>query len=354
MIIWPYRYFLKFTLMSHKKFDQIMRNTVKASMKLPFTVRTYKFSEIIGEGGFSQVYLVDDVNYPGRKFCAKVITPMEEKIETKWAAFESEVNALSTLDHPHIIQLYDHFKDKKKFFLILEYCPNQSIHDEVTQCDGLTVERFGQVASDVVDALVYCHANGVAHRDIKPGNILLDKYNRAKIADFGLAAQTEVDELTDHFAGSLSYQAPELFQKKPHSAMMADIWALGVTFATMIMGRSPWRSDSLGGIKKLINSGKYHLTRNVPDIIQDLISKMIVVEPTDRLTMQGVADHPFFTEWKKIPKQIHDYTYQDETCKLLSCRGASQYHTHTVQQRFHSNEKEVFDTDDVISMTIAD
>ena len=87
---------------------------------------------------------------------------------------------------------------------------------------------------------------------------------------------------------------------------MSDIWALGVTFAQMLMGRSPWPSDSLGGLKKLAAAGKYKLSRRIPEILQDLIGKMIVVDPNARLTISEVASHPFFKAIREIPRSVKD------------------------------------------------
>lgn len=267
-----------------------------------FTIGFYTFIKQIGQGGFSEVYLVKHRNY-NNYFVAKAIrTNIEEgEVESREEIFATEVKALSALDHPHIIRLYDHFVIDRLLYLVLEYCPNGSLHDEALAHGRIKISRFYEISQEIVDALAYCHQNGVAHRDIKPGNVLIDSYNRTKIADFGICVKTSQDELTEHFSGSLSYLAPEIFQKKPHNAMMTDVWALGVTFATILLGRSPWQSDSVGGLKKLISAGKYRLSSRIPDIVQDLISKMIVVEPSDRLTMKQISEHPFFTQFQPIP-----------------------------------------------------
>lgn len=273
--------------------------------KKTYTIGFYTFIEQIGQGGFSEVYLVKHRNY-NNYFVAKAIRTNADDSEssnTREEIFATEVKALSSLDHPHIIRLYDHFVLDHLFYLVLEYCPNGSLHDEALAHGRIKISRFYDISKEIVDALAYCHENGVAHRDIKPGNVLIDSYNRTKIADFGICAKTNSDELTEHFSGSLSYLAPEIFLKKPHNAMMSDVWALGVTFATILLGRSPWQSDSIGGLKKLISQAKYRLSSRIPDIIQDLISKMIVVEPSERLTMRQIQEHPFFQQCPYVPRR---------------------------------------------------
>ena len=329
---------------------------MKGRQKLPMTLGFYSFLEQIGQGGFSQVFLVQHRNY-STKFVAKVIKPEQSEIESRWEIFKAEVKALSTLNHPHIIRLYDHFKIQNQFFLVLEFCPNKSVHDEVSDTEGLSVPRFGELAAQIVDALCYCHKNGVAHRDIKPSNVLLDAYYRAKIADFGLSAQTDPTGMTEKYGGSLHYLAPEILQKRKHNPMMADIWALGVTFAVMLMGRSPWASESLGGLKKLALAGKYRLSRRIPDILKDLIGKMLLVEPSERLTVQGVRDHPFFKTMTGIPRELEVRATDNRWDDALGvCRSlASQMRTQIVDQRVHKPKcGKVFEgTDDVVTHQVA-
>ncbi|OHT01802.1 CAMK family protein kinase [Tritrichomonas foetus] len=284
--------------------------------KLPYSIGLYTFIEQIGHGGFSEVYKVTHRTFKNY-FVAKAMRTDPSETESKWEVFEAEVKALSALSHPNIIRLYDHFKQGNQFYLVLEYCPNGSLHDESMAQGGIKVSRFYELGREIVEALAYCHKNGVAHRDIKPGNVLLDPYYRAKIADFGLCAKTNAEELTENFGGSLSFLAPEIFQKKPHNAMMADVWALGVTFATILMARTPWNSDSLGGLKKLIASAKFRLSHRIPDILQDLIKKMIVVEPTERLTMQEILNHPFFSQAPPVPRKFSSAVITKSSFSLI-------------------------------------
>ena len=325
---------------------------MKGRQKLPMTLGLYSFIEQIGQGGFSQVFLVQHRNY-STKFVAKVIRPEQSEVESRWEIFKAEVKALSTLNHPHIIRLYDHFKIQNQFFLVLEFCPNKSVHDEVNDTEGLSVPRFAELAQQIVDALCYCHASGVAHRDIKPSNVLLDAYYRAKIADFGLSSQTDPSGMTEKYGGSLHYLAPEILQKRKHNPMMADIWALGVTFAVMLMGRSPWASESLGGLKKLACAGKFRLSRRIPDVLQDLIGKMIVVDPNERLSVKDVRNHAFFKSLTEIPRSLEVRRTDERWDSALGvCRSlASQDRTQIVQQRIHKPYNRIqFDgTDDVVS-----
>ena len=260
---------------------------------LPFMVKDYNFESLIARGGFSEVYLVTHIKF-NLQYVAKVMVVDQLDSDPKWDLVDAEIKALSQLDHPHIIRLYDHFHLGNRFYLILEYCPGGCLHDHIDTKNGLSIHKFVEYGTQIVQALDYCHKRDIAHHDIKPGNILLDHYGRVKIADFGLSLQTSNGQLQKSFGGSYQYTSPEIFQKKPHDPKQADVWALGVVFAYMATGSSPWLCDSLGALKQLAISGSYKLNKPVPQIITDLISKMIIVEPEKRITMQELVSHPLF------------------------------------------------------------
>ena len=259
----------------------------------PQQIRDYIVQQQIGHGGFAEVFLCEHRRFK-QKFVAKVIHVNEELMKSRGAAYACEIEALSDLMHPNIIQLYDHFEHDHSYVLILEYCPNGSLHDEITATGGLELPRFFQVASELVRALAYCHERGIAHRDIKPGNVLMDAAWRSKLADFGLSMRFEKGQLAREFSGSIEYTAPEIFQKKPHNPMAGDVWALGVLFAFMIGAKNPFASECLGTLKKRASTGVFKLDRRVPPEIAKIIHRMIVVNPEERITMQELAEHPLF------------------------------------------------------------
>ncbi|EAX98643.1 CAMK family protein kinase [Trichomonas vaginalis G3] len=303
--------------------------TLARSANLPFVIRDYKFTQMIGKGGFAEVFLVEHIKFL-TLFVAKVMTVDASEVQSTWEIFDSETKALSTLNHPHIIRLYDHFQIGCQFYYILEYCPNGSLFDEIEVTRGLPIPRFLTLASQIVSALAYCHANGIAHRDIKPGNILLDENKRAKLTDFGLCMQTKIGELHKTFSGSCEFTAPEIFLRKPNDPFKGDVWALGIVFAILITGTSPWKCDSLGALRQLALAGNYKLNEFVPKEIADVIARMIVVDPDKRITMAELAEMPLFRhshptgivpslsktqivqlDWEPIERPSRDNSYDD-------------------------------------------
>ena len=123
---------------------------------LPFFLHNYCFTKFIGKGGFAEVYLVNHVDQNGfeRQYVAKVVTVEEPDTQESWCVFDAEVNSLSLLDHPHIVRLYDHFREGCQFYMILELCSGGSLHDEIQRTNGLSIHRFITVAKEICEALV--------------------------------------------------------------------------------------------------------------------------------------------------------------------------------------------------------
>ncbi|OHT04306.1 CAMK family protein kinase [Tritrichomonas foetus] len=283
-------------------------NPIAKATNLPFTINEYSFTKLIGKGGFAEVFLVTHTKY-GQEFVAKVMTVDQTDMEYRWEVFDAEVKALIHLNHPNIIRLYDHFQINSQFYLILEYCPYGSLHDEILKTDGLSFPRFLDLGKQLADSLSYCHDKQIAHRDIKPGNILMDEYHMTKIADFGLSIATHAGQLNRQFGGSYMFSSPEIFQKKPHDPFIGDVWALGVVFSMMLTGSKPWKCDTFGALKEMAIKGAISFAKKIPGDAEDLIRKMLIIEPTQRITMKQVRNHILFTGKRSflrisVPKKI--------------------------------------------------
>lgn len=293
-------------------------------------VRDYTFTRLIGKGGFSKVYLVTNSNYQ-QEFVAKVMSYNRFQSESQSIVIDAEIHTLMQLNHPNIIRLYDHFIEGQNFYLILEYCPNGSLHEEIVERkEKMSKQRFITIAKQVLSALFYCHTKNIAHRDIKLANILLDEYNRAKLADFGISFQIEDGKLSSSFVGTSQFESPEIMNKQPHDPIKADIWALGVTFATMANNRSPWIADTSGKLKQQVTTGKYQLRKSIDPDIRDLISHMIVVDPNERWTAGKLLQHSIFIEIPSLqvaqPLSIPD-ALSPHGRQILSPRSKQQIHS---------------------------
>jgi serine/threonine protein kinase len=256
---------------------------------LPATIHGYIFKSHIGSGGFGEVYRVGHPRFP-EDFAAKVSLLRDEDdphAAREWEAVEREVAALCGLNHPNIIRMYEYFREGNMFVMILEFCPGGDLQKIINISKGISLETFHEIAPQIVAALQFCHAKGIAHLDIKPSNILFDQYQRPKLADFGLALRAS-GPVGDRYSGSVVFKAPELIQRRPYDPFACDIWALGVTFLVMLGGSHPWGSGAMAEMKSRIIVGTYRPVKSAHRELATLIARMLELEPKFRLSIDDV------------------------------------------------------------------
>jgi serine/threonine protein kinase len=176
--------------------------------------------------------------------------------------------------------------------MVLEYCPGGSLFDMIS--DGpIPMARLWPLGKQVLDALIACHQHGIAHLDIKPQNILLDKFGRAKLCDFGLARRVEIGRLTQQFKGSVAFLAPEILRKQHYDPFKADVWSLGVTFYVCASGHLPWptkAAEFFAGVSR----GLSEVDDDIPPDFGDVLKRMIVPDPSARCQLAELA--PIFEQ----------------------------------------------------------
>ena len=246
------------------------------------TIHGFLFNDLIGKGGFSEVYRVHSIRFD-QDFCAKVISVDEQHIDSKWSSFQAEVSSLMSLDHPHIIRLYEHFRENNQFFLILEFCELGSLLHYMRREPNISESQLNSWILQILEAVAFCHSQGIAHRDIKPGNFLLDQFKRVKLADFGISLLVTNDK-PSQFTCSRTFAPPEVLKKHEYDPMKADIWSLGVTLYCLIAGRTPWPADDT---TNAILMGNVIYGPDFPLVIKPLMRRMITENPDDRIPAEA-------------------------------------------------------------------
>ena len=199
--------------------------------------------ELIGQGGMGIVYKARQLKLD--RLVALKILPLESGKDPAFAErFAREARALARLNHPNIVAVYDFGEVSGLFYFLMEFVDGLNLR-ELEQSRKLTAEQALAIVPKICDALQFAHEEGIVHRDIKPGNILIDRKGRVKIADFGLAKLlgTTTPDLTltgsGHLMGTPHYMAPEQIDRPQQVDHRADIYSLGVVFYEMLTGELP-------------------------------------------------------------------------------------------------------------------
>ena len=187
------------------------------------SIGPYKFYHVIGEGSFSVVRtaMMDNSD---KIFAVKIIPKVRLAERQLAARFQLEIRVMQCLHHPSIIQIHDIFKDKKFYYVVMEYCSGGSFSDFIVNNRRLNEDDCKFYMHQIFSAMKFIHDLKICHRDLKPQNILLDASKKSiKISDFGLSKFVLKNKLTSTPVGSLIYASPECLSGNPYDPIKSDI-----------------------------------------------------------------------------------------------------------------------------------
>jgi kinase domain protein len=273
----------------------------------------YEILRKIGDGGMAFVYQARD-KLLNRIVAVKVLRPEFVDDQEFLVKFKKEAEAVASLSHPNIVNVYDVGEDGKVHYIVMEYVDGQNLK-EIIQDEGRLEEYTAlDIAKQIARALSAAHRNGIIHRDIKPHNILISKDGRqVKVADFGIAKAVSSSTMTNmgSVIGSVHYISPEQAKGK-HLTSNADLYSLGIVLYEMIIGRVPFSGDSPISIAlKHINEDIAFTEEdkiNIPNSVRTIISKMTQKEPANRYqTAEELIEDIEFVERNIDLPYIKDY-----------------------------------------------
>jgi serine/threonine protein kinase len=261
-----------------------------------FTIGKYKVLERLGSGGMGSVYLCEHI-FMRRRVAVKVLPTTKSEDSSAIERFYREARAVAALDHPNIVRAYDIDQDEGLHFLVMEYIDGASLQEVVKRHGALDPLRAAHYIKQSAQGLQHAHlAAGLIHRDIKPGNILVDRKGVVKILDLGLARFFHDEEapITQKFdenvLGTADYLAPEQALDSHNVDVRADIYSLGATFYFCLTGNTPFEGTVA---QKLI----WHQTRQprpvrslrpeIPEELAQVLEKMMAKDPAQRYSNPG-------------------------------------------------------------------
>ncbi|KAL2939979.1 CBL-interacting serine/threonine-protein kinase 25 [Bienertia sinuspersici] len=262
----------------------------------------YELGKLLGEGNFGKVYKSKNLTTQ-ETVAIKMINKEEVKKQGMIEQVKKEISAMHVVNkHPNIVELKEVMATKSNIYLVLEYVGGGDLYTKIInqgKFDENLARRFFQ---QIITAVDFCHSRGVCHRDLKLENILLDSNGLdLKICDFGLATilkqmnnSSNNDVLLNTACGAFSYMAPEIIKGDKYDGKKVDIWSCGVILYILFAGYPPFQDENRMRMLWKITTCKFEFPRGIVKEVEDLIMKILVSNPKERIMMLEIIRNPWF------------------------------------------------------------
>jgi serine/threonine-protein kinase len=246
----------------------------------------YRLVELLGQGGMARIYRAHDSQLD-RFVAVKLLRPEYGRDPDFGSRFRHEAQAAASLNHPNVVSVYDYGQADAGPFIVMELVDGEDLATIIKRSGALPPRQAARIMADTARALHAAHGRGIVHRDVKPGNIMIDREGRVKVTDFGIARAIAEAQMTlpGTTLGSVHYFSPE--QARGDQATAAsDIYSLGIVLFELLTGRRPWEADSAAAVAMARLAGPppdpSTLRSGIPSDLVAIDRKALAMEPADR------------------------------------------------------------------------
>ena len=262
-------------------------------------IKDFELIKELGCGSFGRVFLArhtkTKVLYAIKAIDKKNKTNIEERPD-----FRRELEVMYKIHHPNVVTLFGHFEDNNYCYFIMEYISKGNVYNLLTldKKKQLSTKVVATIMKDVIRAAYFLHNMNppIIHRDIKPENVLLNEGIVAKLTDFGWSNYIQEDKERKTVCGTPIYLAPEIIKEQGHDKRV-DIWCIGVLLFELITGTVPFQGKDIDTLKSNILHLRIAWPKEMNPDAKDLISKILKLDPKQRLPLENMLEHPFFLKY---------------------------------------------------------
>ena len=262
-------------------------------------ISDFTFIKELGVGSYGRVILVQH-KMTQAKYAIKAIDKRNKVNVKEKQYFRREIEIMYRVHHPNVVKLFGHFEDNNFCYFIMEYIPGGNIYSLLPK-NGIrkvSTQNIVSIMKDVISATYFLHymIPPIILRDIKTENVVLDNNMVAKLTDFGWSNYIQGDIKRTTVCGTPVYLAPEIINNTGHDEKV-DIWCIGVLMFELLTGSAPFQGEDVQTVKSNISRLKIRWPKGMDRDAVDLISKILKYNPDERLSLEQILLHPFFTKF---------------------------------------------------------
>ena len=278
-----------------KKLQEYIKNYYQKNKEYPKTnLNFYKIGRRIGHGAFGKVNLALHI-LSGHIVAIKSFNKLKKKFPKNRILYE--VNLMKKLrGHKNIINILETIETEKYYLIIMENISGGNLLNIINKMTKLPENYSKYIFKQLIESIIYIQSQNIIHRDIKPDNILIDLNNIIKICDFGVGKEIKSNEYVKDTCGTPAFIAPEILLNNNYNPFKTDVWSSGVVLYTMLSGVVPFRGNNDYELHKNILSGKFPKLNFISNSCEDLLNKLLEVNPEKRINLNNILSHKWFSD----------------------------------------------------------